>query len=67
MGCIVEQQLQPPPVLVLAGGAIAQTDRPGTEEFGLTRKELVQAIEKVEALIAQCMRNKDSSTSPRIS
>jgi hypothetical protein len=43
-------------VFVLAGGAIAQTDRPGTEEFGLTRKELVQAIEKVEASIAQCMR-----------
>ncbi len=29
---------------------------PGTEEFGLTPKELVQSIEKVEALISTCMR-----------
>jgi hypothetical protein len=36
-----------------ASGEIAQ---PGQEEFGLTRKELVQSIERVEALIAQCMR-----------
>jgi len=43
-------------ILVLAGSASAQTARPGTEEFGLTRKQLVQSIEKVEALIAQCMR-----------
>lgn len=28
----------------------------GTEEFGLTERELAQAIEKVEALIAECMR-----------
>jgi hypothetical protein len=28
----------------------------GTEEFGLSQRELVQAIEKVEALIAKCMR-----------
>jgi hypothetical protein len=28
----------------------------GTEEFGLTQRELVQAIEQVEALIARCMR-----------
>jgi len=28
----------------------------GTQEFGLTTKELVQNIEKVEALIARCMR-----------
>jgi hypothetical protein len=28
----------------------------GTEEFGLTKKELVQVVEKVEALIAQYMR-----------
>lgn len=43
-------------VLVLACGAKAQTALPGTEEFGMTKKELVQAIEKVEALIAECMR-----------
>ena len=30
--------------------------RPGTEEFGLTTKELVQAVEKVEGLIAKCMQ-----------
>ena len=29
--------------------------RPGTEEFGLTKAELVEKIEAVEALIAQCM------------
>ena len=56
MGCMCRAAAAGAAVLVLAGSAIAQTDRPGTEEFGLTRKELVQAIEKVEALIAQCMR-----------
>jgi len=30
--------------------------RPGTEEFGMSMKELVQAVEKVESLIAKCMR-----------
>lgn len=30
---------------------------PGTEEFGLTKAELVKSIERVEASIAQCMRN----------
>jgi len=43
--------------LVLVGGASAQAPAGlGQEEFGLTSKELVQAIEKGEALIAQCMR-----------
>jgi hypothetical protein len=43
--------------LVLVGGAKAQAPaNVGTEEFGLTHKELVQVIEKVEGLIAQCMR-----------
>jgi hypothetical protein len=28
----------------------------GSEEFGMTMKELVQVVEKVESLIAQCMR-----------
>jgi hypothetical protein len=41
---------------MVSGSASAQSQRPGTEEFGLTMKELVQAIEKVEALIAECMR-----------
>jgi hypothetical protein len=49
-------------LLVLSAGAIAQTAPsgktalPGTEEFGLSQKELVQSVEKVEALIAKCMR-----------
>jgi hypothetical protein len=42
--------------LVLASPAVAQTALPGTEEFGLTKRELVEAIEKVELLISQCMR-----------
>jgi hypothetical protein len=42
--------------LFFAGIAAAQSEKPGTEEFGLTMKELVQNIEKVEALIAECMR-----------
>src|ERR1043165_3822939 len=43
-------------VLIIASYAGAETGKPGTEEFGLTQKELVQAIEKVEGLIAKCMR-----------
>jgi hypothetical protein len=43
-------------VTALAGSARAQTVLPGTEEFGMTKKELVEAIEKVESLIAECMR-----------
>jgi hypothetical protein len=46
-------------VLFIACACMAQSDRssgkPGTEEFGMSMKELVQAIEKVEALIAKCM------------
>lgn len=44
---------------VVASSAGAQskstTNPPGTEEFGMSRKELVQSIEQVEALIAKCM------------
>jgi hypothetical protein len=44
-------------LLLLAGNAGAQDPAaPGTEEFGLTPKQLVQAIERVEALVSQCMR-----------
>jgi hypothetical protein len=43
-------------VLFLGGSTTAQTVVSGAHEFGLTEKELVQAVEKVEALIAQCMR-----------
>lgn len=34
---------------------ISQDKLPGTEEFGLTKRELVEKIEAVEALIAKCM------------
>jgi hypothetical protein len=50
------------PVLVLlilatlGTQARAQSVKPGAEEFGMSMKELVQAAEKVEALIAECMR-----------
>jgi hypothetical protein len=33
-----------------------RNEAPGSEEFGMTMKELVQAVEKVESLIAHCMR-----------
>jgi hypothetical protein len=42
-------------VLIAAAGASAQKSQPGTEEFGMTQKELVQSVEKVERLIAECM------------
>jgi hypothetical protein len=46
-------------VLAVAGTARAQAPVDlGTEEFGLTPRQLVQSAEKVEALIAQCMREK---------
>jgi hypothetical protein len=48
-------------ILTCAAGAhAASPDKnalPGTEEFGMSKKELVQATEKVESLIAQCMRD----------
>jgi hypothetical protein len=44
-------------MLVLAVSASAQAPGgPGTEEFGLTPRQLVQSVEKVEALISKCMR-----------
>lgn len=44
-------------VLFFAVSSSAQSAAgPGTEEFGLTTKQLVQSVEKVEALIAKCMR-----------
>ena len=43
--------------LLLVGGAAAQAAPAfGTEEFGTTPKQLVEAVEKVESLIAKCMR-----------
>ena len=41
--------------LPAAAGAQAPSG-PGTEEFGLTPRQLVQSIETVEALISKCMR-----------
>ena len=45
-------------VMLLFGGSASAQAQPGmgTEEFGLTPAQLVQAIEKVEALISKCMR-----------
>lgn len=44
-------------VFLFAGSASAQAPPGmGTEEFGLTPAQLVQAVEKVEALISKCMR-----------
>lgn len=40
----------------LAGPAAASLEHPGQAEFGLTPKQLVQAVERVESLIAECMR-----------
>jgi hypothetical protein len=43
-------------IATLCTHAGAQIPKPGSEEFGMTMKELVQAAERVEALIAECMR-----------
>jgi hypothetical protein len=44
-------------VLLLPAGVSAQTAPGfGSEEFGLTQRQLVQAVEQVEELIAKCMR-----------
>jgi hypothetical protein len=47
-------------VALLVRAASAQSEgtkeKPGTEEFGMTMKELVQSVEKVEGLIAKCMQ-----------
>lgn len=43
-------------LIALAGSVKAQSDRTGTEEFGLSQRQLVQVIETVEAEIAKCMR-----------
>ena len=44
-------------MFVMASAATAEQALPGTQEFGLTHRELVSRIEKVEDLIARCMRN----------
>jgi hypothetical protein len=49
-------------LLWLAGAVAAQAPGKGppgvgTEEFGMTPKQLVEAVEKVESLISKCMRD----------
>ena len=44
------------PATVCWGTVLAQVPGPGREEFGLTTKQLVQYVERVEAGIAKCMR-----------
>lgn len=44
------------PATVCCGTVLAQAPGPGREEFGLTSKQLVQYVERVEAGIAKCMR-----------
>lgn len=51
-GAGTEGSAAPPAEEAPAGEAAAL---PGTEEFGLTREELVTRIEAVEGLVAQCM------------
>lgn len=47
---------------LLSSGAGAQAPvGVGTEEFGMSQKDLIQAAEKVEALISQCMRKQGFS------
>lgn len=44
-------------LLLLTGGAPAQVPAGvGAEEFGMTQKQLVEAVERTEALISKCMR-----------
>ena len=53
------------PVIALLGvacgggtsAAVARGDLPGSEEFGLTKQELVSRIEQVEEFIAECMND----------
>jgi hypothetical protein len=48
--------------LLFSGGAGAQTPAiGGTEEFGLSPRQLVEAVEKVEGLISKCMREQGFS------
>lgn len=43
-------------LLLMTGLVEAQQAGMGTEEFGLSPRQLVEVVEKVEALISQCMR-----------
>jgi hypothetical protein len=43
-------------ILVTTAGAQTQSRLPGTQEFGLSERQLVEKIETVEGSIAKCMR-----------
>jgi hypothetical protein len=43
-------------LLSIGSARVEAASEMGTEEFGLTRAQLVQSVEKVEALISRCMR-----------
>ena len=43
--------------VLMAANARGQGEKPGTEEFGLSMKQLVKAVEDVENGIARCMRH----------
>lgn len=43
--------------ILAVGAAVAQPSiKLGTEEFGMTPKQLVESVEKVESLVSKCMR-----------
>ncbi len=50
-----EQRVKKQSVQQEQNSPTGQGSLPGTEEFGLTKEELVSSIEAVESLIAQCM------------
>ena len=53
--CSVSSEVSPSSAAPAQENSVGQPALPGTEEFGLTRQGLVEAIESVEALIAVCM------------
>ncbi|MEZ4862307.1 MAG: hypothetical protein R3C14_13410 [Caldilineaceae bacterium] len=59
-GCSRMSDVRLPAASDPANGAAPAVDNnaplPGTEEFGLSRQGLVEAVEKGEALIAECMK-----------
>jgi hypothetical protein len=56
MKCISGTSMALTALFLLANNVCAQAPAVGTQEFGLTQKQLVQYVERVEAGIAKCMR-----------
>lgn len=56
LGAIISGESSPTDTATSAGQSGSGQVRMGSEEFGLSKQELVEAIEQVEAAIAQCMR-----------